>query len=163
MVGIFSVLLEKCETTRLSQLKHIQYVQSVSYSVEELAFLTKYYITMRTNIRVPRAIGFNVSTFGWYFYSSGNALQPTMVNDGTSTIWMAGLLCSGIESRLVNCRQLDSVIQNCRSYHTVGVSCSLNCPSAGKFLHEHLWWSYVFLGILKLNMNLLKMKYSVFH
>ncbi|XP_063405982.1 deleted in malignant brain tumors 1 protein-like [Mytilus trossulus] len=71
-------------------------------------------------------------------YCSGNAVLPNLVNDGTGTIWLAGLLCSGIESRLVNCRQLDSVIQNCRSYHDVGVSCSLNCPSAGKFLHERL-------------------------
>ncbi|CAC5402552.1 Neurotrypsin [Mytilus coruscus] len=72
-------------------------------------------------------------------YCSGNALQPNMVNDGTGTILLAGLLCSGIESRLVNCLLFDSVIQSCRSYHDVGVSCSLTCPTAGKFLHECLW------------------------
>ncbi|CAG2216780.1 unnamed protein product [Mytilus edulis] len=54
-------------------------------------------------------------------YCSGNALQSNMVNDVTGTIWLADLLCSGIESKLVNCRQLDSIIQNCRSYHDIGL------------------------------------------
>ncbi|XP_063406017.1 neurotrypsin-like [Mytilus trossulus] len=64
-------------------------------------------------------------------YCSGMMIAASRVQDGQDTIWLSDVVCSGSESKLVNCIY-NVHTTRCEHYEDVGIHCFLSCPTEYK-------------------------------
>lgn len=65
-------------------------------------------------------------------------IAASRVQDGQGTIWLSDVVCSGSESKLVNCIY-NVHTTRCEHYEDVGIHCFLSCPTEYK---GRIWFNF---------------------
>ena len=56
-------------------------------------------------------------------YQGGTTLSSSSFREGTGPIWLDDLICTGSESRLVDCKHSGYGVHNCVHYQDAGLRC----------------------------------------